>query len=132
MSDAEGLRNRARACTRRGRFAEAEAALRDALALGADLATFIDLGITLKRLRKTADAEAVFADAVRHHPRSASALVELGVARFELGRYADAVLALRAAVGVRPDFARAYLCLGLALERRGEYGAAEAALREGQ
>ncbi len=128
--DAAGPRDRGRALARRGLYAEAEAAFRDALAVAPDLTIYLDLATVLRRQRRAADAEVVLRAAVAANPAAASAHPELGGVLFELHRYEDAVAVFSDAVRLRPDFARAWFTLGLAHERRGDFPNAEAALRE--
>jgi Flp pilus assembly protein TadD len=130
MDAFEACRDRARAQVRHGRFAEAAAALREAIGERPDdLAARLDLVVVLRRLRRAADAEAEARAALALAPAAVSAHEALGSVLFELGRDREAVQAFREVLRLRPDHARAGLHLAWALERLQQWEAAEAAAR---
>src|ERR671935_3179849 len=130
MDRFEASRDRARAETRRGRFAEAVAALGEALTERPhDLAARLDLVLVLRRLRRTDEAEREARVAVALAPAAASAHEALGAVLFEQGHDREAAEAFREVLRLRPDHARAGLNLAWALERLRGWDAAEAAAR---
>ncbi|HZF03039.1 MAG TPA: tetratricopeptide repeat protein, partial [Patescibacteria group bacterium] len=87
MDRFESCRERARAQARRGRFADAAAALREAIAARPDdLTARLDLVVVLRRLRCAADAETEARAAVALAPGAVSAHEALGGVLFEQGR----------------------------------------------
>ena len=130
MDRFEACRDRARAEARRGRFAEAVAALGEALTERPhDLAARLDLVLVLRRLRRTDDAAREARVAVALAPATASAHEALGAVLFEQGRDREAADAFREVLRLRADHARAGLHLAWALERLGEWDAAEVTVR---
>src|SRR5882762_9939089 len=130
MSDFESSRARARVHVRRGRFADAAAALLEALAERPDdLPARLDLVVVLRRLRRAAAAETEARAAVALAPGAVSAHEALGGVLFEQGRDREAAEAFREVLRVRPDHARAGLNLAWALERLQDWEGAEAATR---
>ena len=116
MSDFESSRARARAHGRRGQFADAAAALREALAERPDdLPARLDLVLVLRRLRRAADAETEARAAVARAPGAVSVHEALGGVLFEQGRDREAAAAFRDVLRLRPDHARAQLNLAWAL-----------------
>src|SRR2546430_219542 len=130
MDRFEACRDRARAEARRGRFAEAVAALGEALTERPhDLAARLDLVLVLRRLRRTDDAAREARVAVALAPATASAHEALGAVLFEQGHDREAADAFREVLRLRADHGRAGLHLAWALERLGEWDAAEVAVR---
>jgi len=114
-----------------GRFAEAAAAYRRALALDRTAAkTHNNLAVALAEQRRFGSALAHYREAVRLDPDYAYAHFNFGNAYRELGRYADAVSAYERALKLSPGWAAALLNCGLALASLGEQAAAEASYRE--
>ena len=112
MRDFESSRARARAQVRRGQFADAAAALLEALAERPDdLPARLDLVVVLRRLRRAADAETEARAAVARAPGTASVHEALGGVLFEQGRDREATAAFRDVLRLRPDHARAHLNL---------------------
>ena len=115
MARADSLCARALAAARRGRFAEAEAALRDALRLRPeDPVGRANLATVLRRQRRPADAEVIQREALAEAPAAATH-ADLGGALFEQARYAEAEAAYRDALGLEPGDARARAGLAMAL-----------------
>src|SRR2546423_15038333 len=130
MDRFEACRDRARAAARRGRLAEAGAALGEALTERPhDLAARLDLVLVLRRLRRADEAEREARVAVALAPIAASAHEALGAVLFEQGRDREAADAFREVLRLRPDHARAGLHVAWALERLREWDAAEVAVR---
>jgi len=123
--------NRARAHARRGRFAEAAAAYREALLRRPDdVKTRLDLVLVLRRQRHVEDAETEARAALAAAPASVAACEALAGVLFEQGRAAEAADAFRAVLRVRPEHARVRLSLAWALEQLQDWTGAEAAARE--
>jgi protein O-GlcNAc transferase len=100
-----------------GRFAEAEAACRQAIALDPDDATAHNaLGIALVRLGRLDDASASFQRAIVVRSDLVEAHSNLGYVQQALGQFAEAEAACRRAIALRPDHADAYNNLGNALK----------------
>jgi predicted O-linked N-acetylglucosamine transferase (SPINDLY family) len=113
-----------------GRFAEAEAACRVAIAIDpADATAHNALGIALVRQGRVTDAIISFQQAVAARPDLAEAHSNLGYAQQMLGHYADAEAACRQAITLRPDHADAYNNLGNALKAQERLDDAVAAYR---
>jgi Tfp pilus assembly protein PilF len=114
-----------------GRFAEAAAAYRRALALDRTAAkTHNNLAVALAEQSLFGSALAHYREAVRLDPDYAYAHFNFGNAYRELGRYADAIGAYERALKLSPGWAAALLNCGLALASLGEQAAAEASYRE--
>ena len=114
-----------------GRYAEAEAAYRDALRADPDyVIAYNNLGRALYELGRYAEAEAAYRDALRTDPDYAYSHNGLGVTLYELGRYTEAEAAYRDALRADPDYAIAHNNLGRALSELGRYAEAEAAYRD--
>ena len=130
MDDFATCCDRARVLARRGRFVEAEAAYRDALAQRPDaLQVRLDLVVVLRRLRRTADAEIEARAALLQAPDSVAAHEALASVLFEQGRAAEAAEVFHTVLALRPDHVRARLQLAWALERSHDWSGAEAAAR---
>jgi tetratricopeptide (TPR) repeat protein len=95
-----------------GRFAEAEAALRRALALSDDAVGFCNLGYVLEQLGRPAEAERQYERAVEVNPGLASAHNNLGTALARQGRFAEAIAHLTEVVRLEPASAGAHNNLG--------------------
>jgi Flp pilus assembly protein TadD len=117
--------------TRQHRYAEAEAAYREAIRLRPGWgAAHSNLGAALNGQRKYAQGEAACREAVDLQPDCIEAYVNLGSALMNQGKHAQAEETGRKAVEIRPDFAEAHCNLGSALDRQGKQGEAEAAYRK--
>jgi tetratricopeptide (TPR) repeat protein len=113
------------------RYAEAEAAYKEAIRLNPGLAdAHSSLGFALRSLGRYAEAEAACRKAIRLNPGLADAHNALGGALHMLGRYAEAMAAFREAIRLNPGLARAHSNLGGALYMLGRYAEAVAACRE--
>jgi tetratricopeptide (TPR) repeat protein len=101
-----------------GRYAEAEAAYRDALRADPDdVVARSSLPQALHDLGRYAEAEAAYRDVLRADPDFAIAHGGLGNALYSLGRYAEAEAAYRDALRADPDYAIAHNNLGVLLLR---------------
>src|SRR2546423_14710574 len=106
MDRFEACRDRARAEARRGRFAEAVAALGEALTERPhDLAARLDLVLVLRRLRRTDDAAPEARAAVALPPPPPPPHEALGPVLFDQGRDREAADAFRQDLRLRPDHA---------------------------
>jgi tetratricopeptide (TPR) repeat protein len=114
-----------------GRFAEAELALRQAVALDpGDVIALNALGVMLLRLERGEDAIAVFQGAIAVRPEFADSHSNLGHALTSTGRFAEAEAACRAALALQPDRADAWNNLGNAVKAQGRLEEAVAAYRQ--
>lgn len=114
----------------RGRFAEAEARYRAALALDPTLASvFNNLGLTLGALGRPNEAEDSFVSAVRLYPDFAAAHSNLGNVRFRRGELEAAKTDYLTAIRLNPEYAEAYNNLGSVYFRLGVHAQAVAAYR---
>ncbi|PWT85229.1 MAG: hypothetical protein C5B58_03390 [Acidobacteria bacterium] len=112
------------------RYAEAEAAYREALRLRpGSTAAQINLGAALIEQRNYGPAEAALRKALEREPVSVSALANLGLALNGQGKYGEAETACRKALHADSDCVEALHTLGNALLHQGKYGPAEAASR---
>jgi tetratricopeptide (TPR) repeat protein len=114
-----------------GRFAEAEAAYRRAIALAPDYAqAHNNLGNALKALDRLDEAAAAFRRAIALQANYPEAYSNLGVALMGLGRLEEAEVAYRHAIALRPDLASAHNNLGNALKEQGRLEEGVAACRQ--
>jgi len=95
-----------------GRFAEAEATLRRALALSDDAVGEYNLGYVLEQVGRADEAERHYQRALALNPGLAAAQTNLGTALAARGRFADAVGHLAEAVRLEPGNAAARNNLG--------------------
>src|SRR4051812_38472879 len=109
-----------------GRLGEAEAALRDALALQPSAAGWNDLGAVLAQTGRMDEAQASFARAVELDPAFAPAHANLANALLAVGRRVQAIDALRTATARLPDDYELHATLGELL-LQDDPGGAEAA-----
>ena len=113
------------------RFAEAEVALRQAVAFDpGDAIALNALGVVLLRLERGEDAIAAFRAAIVARPDFADPHANLGHALTSARRFAEAVAACRAALAIQPDQADAWNNLGNALKAQGRLEDAVAAYRQ--
>ena len=89
-----------------------------------------NLGNTLFRHRKIAEAMSHFQRAIELEPNLAEAHTSLGVALASEGRIDEAIAQFKQAIRAAPDYAEAYYDLGLALNRTGETDQANHLFRE--
>jgi tetratricopeptide (TPR) repeat protein len=117
-----------------GRYAEAEASYRTALALSPGLAhAQAGLGRSIMATREPGryrDAEAACREALRLDPGHAPAHHGLGIAFLGLKRFAEAEAAFREALRLDPGFVPAHAGLGSVLFGLKRFAEAEAAFRE--
>jgi tetratricopeptide (TPR) repeat protein len=97
-----------------GRFAEAEATLRRALALSDDAVGEYNLGYVLEQVGRAGEAEHHYQRALALNPGLVAAQTNLGTALAARGRFADAVGHLAEAVRLEPGNAAARNNLGAA------------------
>ena len=95
-----------------GRFADAEATLRRAIALSDDAVGFYNLGYVLEQLGRQDEAERQYERALLLNPGLARAHNNLGTARARQGRFAEASAHLAEVVRLEPGNASAYNNLG--------------------
>jgi tetratricopeptide (TPR) repeat protein len=113
------------------RFADAEAAYREAIRLDPGLAVaHNNLGNVLEATQRYGEAEAAYREAIRLYPGFALAHQNLGIALKRLKRYPEAETAFREAIRHNPDLATAYNNLGDVLEVLKRYPEAETTLRK--
>lgn len=107
--DAEGHADRAFEMYERGRWAEAEAELRKALALNPDQAEWhFNLGLTLEAAGRDREALASYIRATELLPEQPDPLVAAGVVANRLGEYEQAVELLNTALRLDPRNEHAY------------------------
>jgi tetratricopeptide (TPR) repeat protein len=115
----------------RGRLAEAEQTLREAIRREPDdAASHASLGRALLGLGRPEDAAEALREAVAYDLGNAAYHADFGRALYGLGRDEEAVQALGEAVAYQPDSADYQGDLGQALFRTGRLPEAESALRE--
>ena len=102
-----------------GRFDEAEMALREAAAVGADPAASVALGLLLLRTGRAAQAEVLLDNEVRTFPKSAEVRLQLARALMERGAFDLAIPHLEYALKFSPNSAQAHLLLAKAYTRQG-------------
>jgi radical SAM protein with 4Fe4S-binding SPASM domain len=99
-----------------GRFDEAEASLRQAIALKPDLAdAHYNFGVTLQKLRRLDEAEASYTQAIALKPDYADAHYNLGITLQKLDRLDEAEASYTQAIALKPDYADAHYNLGITL-----------------
>ena len=114
-----------------GRYADAEAAYREALALTPQLAhAHAGLGRALQELERYPEAAAAFHMAIEINQEDASAHNDLGWVLLEMKRYLEAETAFREAIRIHPHDTSAHKNFGVLLLEMKRYPEAEAALRE--
>ena len=124
--------NEAQSLRQQKKYAEAEAALREAARLNPSWPTIhAVLGWTLREQRKNAEAELAFRQALRLVPESAHAHSGLGWALYDQGKFAEAAAAAGEAVRLEPTNGRNHQLLGWALLHSREFSEGELAFREG-
>ncbi|SRR5579883_3069503 len=117
-----GYRNQAIALWLQGRFAESEAASRQALELRPDdLDGLNDLGLAIWRQGRPAEAEAVYRRACAIQTDDYRILTNLGLALSDLNRKDEAAECFRRALRVRPDCFDARMNLGIVLSDQGRF-----------
>ena len=113
------------------RYADAEAASREAIRLDPGLAiAHNNLGAALRRLSRYPEAEAALREAIRLDPGLAIAHYSLGDVLDELGRSREAEAALREAIRLQPGHTLAHNDLGVVLMKMSRHPEAEVAFRE--
>lgn len=128
--------NLGQALRERGRYDEAIASYRQALALspprspGYQAVIHNSLGLVLTRAGRNAEARASFEAATRLDPRFAEARSNLGNALAAVGEFGKAVEEYRVAVDLDPDATETRVGLGSALLSAGDPGGAAAAYTE--
>jgi Flp pilus assembly protein TadD len=123
--------NLANLYVRLGRVAEAEAALRNALALDPRFVpALVNLADLFRAQGRDADSEQCLEQALQVAPDSAEALHALGLLRVRQGRRAEAVDLLRRAAQRQPESTRFAYVFAVALYGTGEPARAIAVLEE--
>jgi tetratricopeptide (TPR) repeat protein len=114
-----------------GRYAEAEAAYREAIRLNpASAVARSNLGTVLRDLKRYPEAEAAYREAIRLNPASAQTHSNLGITLNDLKRYPEAEAACRDAIRLDPRLTYAHNNLGIVLRDLNRLPEAEAAFRE--
>jgi predicted O-linked N-acetylglucosamine transferase (SPINDLY family) len=124
--------NRGVALLAEGRYAEAEAALRQALALQPDLPPEVIYNLAKARAgqEQFAEAEALFRRVLGQRPTWAEGQVSLASVYFRQRRLGDAEAAYRQALSLQPDHVEALSSLGIdVLNNQGRIDEARAVLR---
>jgi tetratricopeptide (TPR) repeat protein len=88
----------------------------------------LNMGILLRQRGEPAEAEKLFAEALRYDERFARAHYQRGTLLEQAGRLDEAVSALSRATALEPTLAEAYYALARIYRRRGETARADAAL----
>ena len=114
----------------RGARSEAQALLREALALGADYQTRLKAGALLRDGGRTAEALTIFRDASAERPQTPHAFYELGDLLLDTGDYRGAVAPLATAAELSPDSAGVHAALAAALLGADRPAEAVAAFRD--
>ncbi len=89
-----------------------------------------ELGIVLARLRRYAEAEASYRQAIRIRPDDPDAHNNLGNALRNQGKLDQALVALREALRLRPNYPEAYNNVGIVLKHLGKLGEAVASYEQ--
>ena len=117
---------------RKGQFAAAEKALREAIRRAPDsVQGHFYLGVVLTEQKHLAAAIAYFRKAAELKPDHALAWYNLGFCRKQLGERDGACEAFEKAIACKPQFAEARINLGELLVEEGKWDAAEEQLRQG-
>ena len=114
----------------RGARSEAQALLREALALDADYQTRLKAGALLRDGGRTAEALTIFRDASAERPQTPHAFYELGDLLLDTGDYRGAVAPLATAAELSPDSAGVHAALAAALLGADRPAEAVAAFRD--
>jgi tetratricopeptide (TPR) repeat protein len=110
-----------------GRFDEAEANYKKAIALKPDFPEARNnYGATLKKLGRLGEAEASYRKAIALKPDYVEAIYNLGVTLQEQGRFDEAEASNRKAIALKPDYVEAIYNLGVTLQEQGRFDEAEA------
>jgi molecular chaperone DnaK len=116
---------------KQGRYAEAEAALREAIRLDPNLATAHgNLGAVLQATKRVAEAESEYRTAIRLNRSLSAVHNNLGSLLWESKRYPEAETALREAIRLDPGLAQAHNNLGNVLDDTRRWREAETAYRD--
>ena len=118
------------AAAKAGLFDDAERLLRHATRSGPDqerIRAVLSLGQLFASIGRSADGEAVLAEAIGVAPNIPEFHDMLGSVRLAQTKYPAAIEAYRAAIRLRPNFAEAYYNLGNALRDSGDFGRAKQA-----
>ena len=112
-----------------GRLDEAEASLKQAIALNPDYAeAYNNLGVTLKELGRLDESIDSYKKALSIMPEYAEAHYNLSATLKKLGRLEEAEANLRQAIALKSDYADAYNNLGNTLQELGKFDEAVASL----
>jgi Flp pilus assembly protein TadD len=112
------------------RFAEAEAALREALRLQPeDPDVLNNLGTAIWQQGRPAEASAYYLRAHQYNPKDHGILNNLGISLWDQGHPDRAVAFYRRALGLRPDSFDTRMNLGVSLSDLGDFDEALASLR---
>jgi Flp pilus assembly protein TadD len=130
-ADADRHFDEGNALIQNGRFVEAAAAYRRALALKRDAPrTHNNLAVALAEQGRFGSALAHYRESIRLDPDYAPSHYNFGNACRAVGKYAEAISAYERALALSPDWPAALLNLGLALAALGQQPAAVTRYRE--
>lgn len=122
---AEGLVGQGQGLEDAGKFTEAEACFREAIALApAYPRAHLNLGNVLQQLGRLDECATAYEAAVEADPAFAPAYYNLGVVLMRLGRFAEAKRRLEKALELMPTMAAAAVQLSAVCEREGDLPAA--------
>ena len=128
-SSAFGIAWEGQMLVRQGRFADAEARFREALALDPELSYALEgMGRCLIARGDSAGAVGYYEHAARVNPTNPTILTNLANAYLAVGRVEDAERAIRAAIEADPNSASARVLLARLLARTGRAAEARASL----
>ena len=114
-----------------GRWSEAEAAFKNALAINPRIAwAYVELGVLCKDQDRFPEAEAALRKAISIDPRNGEAYLQLGNVYRRQGRWSEAEAEFKQAGAIDPRNDRAYLGLGAIYCSQGRAAEAEAVARE--
>ena len=129
--DAEICYELANAHSEAGRYAEAIAAYKKAVALNPDYAdAYHGLGLAYLMVGQDTDAIAACKKAIALKPYCAESYGNMGRAYYELGQYAEAIVAFKKTIAIKPDYSFVYCAMGATYEKLKQNTLAIAAYEE--
>lgn len=114
-----------------GRYAEAEAVSREALAIDPeDIDALNELGVAIWRQDRAEEAEAIYRRAARSHPDDFRVWTNLGLLLMTQERDPEAEECFRAALAIHPRVFHAVMSLGSVISNRGDFDGASPLLEQ--
>ncbi len=114
-----------------GRYAEAEAVSREALAIDpGDIDALNELGVAVWRQDRAEEAEAIYREAARSHPDDYRVWTNLGLLLMTQDRDPEAEACFRAALAIHPRVFHAVMSLGSVVSNRGDFDGAAPMLEQ--